>query len=319
MIINQKRLRYFHAVHTQGQIRRAADHLNTDCSVIARQIYLLEQEIGVRLFDRHPRGMVPTEVGDLLLEYYQRNWSAQQDFEMGMQELSSMRRGNINIAMFSSYVDALMNEVINDFYKKNLSCFVGIQEESCTSHIINKVLLDEAHIGIIHSNHHNYPGIRCYIHFPLPLRMLVNNNHPLSKKGKGDIKDIALYPVVLPPTYHCGRQAIQSVEHSEKIKLIQAFVSDSILARKKAAVAGYGGALISAFSARREIQDNQLVPFEIDHPTFNSMEVCLIVKQGKTLSPLANQLCRLIAENFSIFKPNNLYSKPIEANVSHSI
>ncbi|BBO59595.1 LysR family transcriptional regulator [Mycoavidus sp. B2-EB] len=159
MIINQKRLRYFHAVHNYGQVRRAADHLHTDCSVIARQIYLLEQEIGARLFDRRPRGMVPTEVGDLLLEYYHRSQSAQQDFEVSLQELGSMRRGNINIATFSSCVDVLMDEVINDFYKDNSSCFVGIQEENSTSRVINQLLLDEVHIGIIHSNYSDHPEI----------------------------------------------------------------------------------------------------------------------------------------------------------------
>lgn len=98
MIINQKRLRYFYAVHTHGQIRKASDYLNTDSLVITRQIYILEQEIGVRLFDRRPRGMVSTEAGNLLLDYYLRSRSVQQDFEVSLEELSSVRRGNINIA-----------------------------------------------------------------------------------------------------------------------------------------------------------------------------------------------------------------------------
>lgn len=319
MIINQGRLRYFYAVHTHGQIQKAANYLNTDSPVVSRQIYLLEQEIGAKLFDRRPRGMVPTETAQLLLEYYHRSHSAQQDFEVGLQELNSMLRGNINIAAPSSYVDALMDEITNVFYKNNSSCFIGIQEESSASSVINKLLLDEIHIGIIHSHCLDYPEIRYCAHSPLPLRLLVNNNHPLAKKGKGDIKDITPYPVILPPSTHCGRKIIQSVELSEKVQLIQAFVSDSISARKKAAIAGYGGAFLSTFAASHEIKNNQLIPFEIDHPAFSSMEVCLVVRRGRTLSPLAARLLRLIVEKFSIFKPDNSYVRSIEARVSQSV
>lgn len=66
--INQQRLRYFYAVCICGKIREAADNLNTDQSVIGRQIRILEEEIGSQLFERLPRGVKPTKAAELLLE-----------------------------------------------------------------------------------------------------------------------------------------------------------------------------------------------------------------------------------------------------------
>jgi DNA-binding transcriptional LysR family regulator len=67
--VNQKRLGYFEAVYEHRSIRRAADALNTAPSVITRQIALLEEELGVTLFERRPRGVAPTEVAAHVLEY----------------------------------------------------------------------------------------------------------------------------------------------------------------------------------------------------------------------------------------------------------
>lgn len=307
VIINQKRLRYFHAVHTHGQIRKAADYLNTDSSVITRQIYLLEQEVGAKLFDRRPRGMVPTEVGEFLLDYYRCTQSAQQDFEANLTEFHGMRRGNVTIATFSSYIDTLMDQVINDFHSKDTSCLIEIKEISAASKIINAVIQDEVHIGIVHSPYIEHPEIRCHSYSPQPLQILVNNEHPLAGKKSGTIEDVLPYPIVQPPPCYSIWQATKEVEDLEKIQFTQALTIESFIARKKAAVAGLGAIFLTPFGAQNEIINNQLVLFKVDHPIFNNMGACLIVRRGRALSPLASFLIGLIETKFSVFNQNGNY------------
>jgi DNA-binding transcriptional LysR family regulator len=51
-----------------GSMGKAAEHLNTVQPSISRSIAELEHALGVRLLDRHRRGVEPTECGRALLD-----------------------------------------------------------------------------------------------------------------------------------------------------------------------------------------------------------------------------------------------------------
>lgn len=63
-----RRLKYLVAVADEGHITRAAAELGIQQPPLTRQIRTLEDELGVRLFERLPRGMRPTEAGRVVVE-----------------------------------------------------------------------------------------------------------------------------------------------------------------------------------------------------------------------------------------------------------
>jgi LysR family nitrogen assimilation transcriptional regulator len=63
-----RQLRYFVALATQQHYGRAAEVLHVTQPALSRQIKLLEEELGVKLFERHARGAAPTDEARLLLE-----------------------------------------------------------------------------------------------------------------------------------------------------------------------------------------------------------------------------------------------------------
>ena len=60
-------LRYFMTVARLGSIRRAAEELHIAASAIDRQILLGEEQLEVKLFERHPAGLRLTTAGEFLL------------------------------------------------------------------------------------------------------------------------------------------------------------------------------------------------------------------------------------------------------------
>jgi len=62
-----KQLNTFVQVAELGSLSKAADRLHIAQPALSRQVRMLEEELKVRLFSRHGRGMVLTESGNLLL------------------------------------------------------------------------------------------------------------------------------------------------------------------------------------------------------------------------------------------------------------
>ncbi len=60
------KLKSFHAAAEAGSLTGAADALQLSQSAVSRQIAALETDLGVKLFHRHARGLIPTEPGRLL-------------------------------------------------------------------------------------------------------------------------------------------------------------------------------------------------------------------------------------------------------------
>lgn len=68
MPLDWDKLRIFHAAAEAGSFTHAAESLHLSQSAISRQVSSLEQDIGVPLFQRHARGLVLTEQGELLFQ-----------------------------------------------------------------------------------------------------------------------------------------------------------------------------------------------------------------------------------------------------------
>jgi DNA-binding transcriptional LysR family regulator len=101
-----RQLRMFAAVAEHGSLNQAAAHLNISQPAASTQIRLLEQELGVLLFERKPHGLALTPSGASLLPKAQQLLLAANDVRVSAKRLSGRAAGRVKLAGVPAAFDA---------------------------------------------------------------------------------------------------------------------------------------------------------------------------------------------------------------------
>src|SRR5580704_9252434 len=88
------RLKVFRTVAQHLSFRKAAEHLFLTQPAVTLQIKALEQDLGVRLFERAPRGVSLTPQGALLLGYAKKAAAVVAEAEQKLAPEDGMMPGN---------------------------------------------------------------------------------------------------------------------------------------------------------------------------------------------------------------------------------
>lgn len=82
-----------------GSLSKASDRLHIAQPALSRQIRLLEEELGARLFDRHGRGMVITDIGREVLAHALRVLAEMEQIRASVADLNASLHGTVAIGM----------------------------------------------------------------------------------------------------------------------------------------------------------------------------------------------------------------------------
>ncbi|WP_079437467.1 LysR substrate-binding domain-containing protein [Zoogloea sp. LCSB751] len=99
-----RHLRYFVAVAEEENIGRAAARLHISQPPLTRQIQQLEEELGVTLFTRTPRGMELTQAGELFLEEARNIRALVEQATERAQRAGQGKLGRLDVGIFGSAI-----------------------------------------------------------------------------------------------------------------------------------------------------------------------------------------------------------------------
>src|SRR6478752_56860 len=143
-----KQLIYFLTIAEEGNISKAAERLHMAQPPLSQQLKLLEEELGVILFQRNTRRMKITDAGQLLQSRAQQIIELMEKTSKELNDLKEGSQGVLSIGTISSAGETLVPIVVQDFHK----AYPGVDfriKESSTFEILELVKRGVVEIGVI--------------------------------------------------------------------------------------------------------------------------------------------------------------------------
>lgn len=245
-----RHLRTFVAVAEQGTVSQAALMLRTAQPALSRQIIELEQELGLKLFDRVGRRLMLTAEGEQLLGTCRGLLGNMRSLGEQAESLRKGDSGVLKVSASSVQIETVFTGFIPKYSRRYPNVEVKFVE-AVSPDVLKILERGEIHVGVSlrHCIEGDYFGVR-----DVPAVDLLAATHPAFRLSKGkevDITRIAMCPIMLLDTGFVIRNTFDAVCRAESIKLnilIESRTPHTLLAF---AEAGLGVALIPSIVQTR--------------------------------------------------------------------
>ncbi|GAA4703667.1 LysR family transcriptional regulator [Nocardioides conyzicola] len=144
-----RQLRYFATVVHEGSVSRAATLLNMTQPPLSAAIAQLERELGVRLLERHSRGVDATVAGEFLAREASRVLAQVDELTTEVRGIGSGRLGRLTIATTSPVAWEILPNLLTAFDKRSPSVESEIVE-SDDADVIDRVRDHRAEVGLVY-------------------------------------------------------------------------------------------------------------------------------------------------------------------------
>lgn len=294
---NEQRLAYFFQALRSGTIRAAADELDLAPSAVSRQIALLEEELGVALIERHRRGIMPTEAGQLVADYYRQQQSHQADLLSKVGELRGLRRGHVAVVLGEGFVGDLMAAAVAHFSARHPQISLTL-DLAGTNEVIRRVAEDEVEIGLVYNPPPDARIVTRTRH-QQPMHAIVHPRHALAQQAHCTLAEVARADLGLMHGAYGTRQLLALAAYSARVHVEPKVSTNSISVLKHYVMLGHGVTVLPRFAVDTEIAQGLLVAVPIAEPLFAHAEAHLITRAGRRLSLAAS---RFVSYSASLMK-----------------
>jgi DNA-binding transcriptional LysR family regulator len=296
MPFNLNQLRIFSEISKAGNITRAAERLKLSQPAVSKQLVELEQNVGMALFDRLPRGVRLTAAGEILREHAARILVTELAAEQELAELAGLSRGRLSVGASTTIGSYLVPKLFGEFHRAHPQIQLEL-EIANTAAIQDAVLDNRVDLGltegfvasdaldveIVHRDEMVAIAARGHpllAQTPLPARALAQTAFILREKGSGtrDVIEAALAEagVRIEPTMSLG----------------------STEAVKNAVAAGLGVAIVSRLAVELELSAGHLALLELSDLRIRRA-LHLVRLKSKRAFPAVDSFVRILRRAFS--------------------
>jgi DNA-binding transcriptional LysR family regulator len=282
MDLNLREIRAFVTVAQAGNFTRAAAQLHLSQPALTVQIRRLEEIVGARLFDRNSRSVALTQTGRELLPILRRSLDDMERVLRDARALGEGMGGTVRLACLPTFAASVLPDLIRAFREQVPRAVFQIRD-AVASTVVDLVRSEEVDIGltggdvidasleILHSGADR-------------LVVVCPKTHPLARKRRIAVEDLARWPLVLTASGTSVRSVVNAALSATGCALDVA-CEPTYMMTAVAMVRGGLGVTILPATAREVLAEPDLVSRPIDDPA---------KKRGRTLPRITEAFIELV-------------------------
>jgi DNA-binding transcriptional LysR family regulator len=293
-------LNTFLIVHRRGGVSNAARVLHRSQPAISRRIALLEQELGVPLFERVAGRTRLSDAGRVMVPYAERAVAAAQDAENAVRALTRQNAGPVSLAVVGTLAGGRLSEILKRFARECPD--VDLTLRTATSGEVSDLIRrGEVTIGL----RYDIVRLRDLDHIRLAtesLQVVCAPDHPLAGKRVARLADLRNERWIAFPEIP-GRREI-AASHVFALFLVHGLGEvawtpvDSLTAQKRLVEAGLGLALLAQSHAADELRFRSISTIRVGDLAAHQ-DIVAVTRRGGFLSAASHRLLEIIREGYA--------------------
>lgn len=193
-----RHIRYFLAVAAELNFTRAARKLCIAQPPLSRQIQDLEEELGVKLFERKPHALQLTEEGALFKQYATQVLDLVNKSTEDIRERKRGLQGTLYLASVEGHAPRLYAEWIAAFHSLHPHVQYNLWNGN-SDDVVNRVMNGLCDLAII-MEPHNAEGVESIPVYQEPWVAIIPADNPLAKQKEATVNlaDLTPYELIIP-------------------------------------------------------------------------------------------------------------------------
>jgi DNA-binding transcriptional LysR family regulator len=197
MSFTLRQLQYFVAVAEHGSISRGAQTLSISQSAMTEAVKDLEADLGVRLFDRHARGLAITHRGHQFLRHAKSILAGVQGARRSVETDRAEAGGELHLGVTSLVAGYVLSDLLSRYRRANPGVTVTAIEDSgeYLEHLLIGGELDVA--VMVTSNLRDRNALQAEILDVSPFRLWLPLGHPLGAEDSVSLAQVTAEPLIM--------------------------------------------------------------------------------------------------------------------------
>ncbi|HIR92361.1 MAG TPA: LysR family transcriptional regulator [Candidatus Egerieimonas intestinavium] len=273
---------------------KAAAHLGYTQSTITHQINSLEEELGVRLFDRHGKQFQLNQKGQELLQYANQLVSLEKEAKSMISDANTPPKGFLRIGVIESLGSYFLPDILSCY----LESFPLVQIKvytATTLEIMEMLRLNQIDLMLTLDNRVADEDWLCAWEKKEEIIFLCSKDHPFARRSNVSIKELSRENFLLTEKGCNYRQVFEQICNENRINLRFSLEIGSTNTILDFTQKGLGITFLPELTAKKELQAGKLSAFQAEGISIH-MLIQLIYRKSKWCSPAMKAFISLVKD-----------------------